>query len=188
MKLRLLIRPDCNRACAGCCNRQWDLNALPVCTDFTGYDEIMLTGGEPMIDHAYVIAVIQMIRKQARTTPIYMYTAKTRPVNELGLVLFNLDGVTVTLHKQADVEPFLAFNRYVLSWKLHKKRQLRLNVFKPIKLPEDADLSHWMTKPDMEWILNCPLPDDEVFMRLDHGIMPETMSPGLNWTGKKEAP
>lgn len=166
MKLRLLVRPDCNRACPGCCNKQWDLTDLPICDSFTGYDEIMLTGGEPMMDYAKVIRITQDIRKQDPTVPIFMYTAKTTPVNELGIALFNLSGVTVTLHKQSDVEPFLKFNEYVKTWKLHKKRTLRLNIFKPIVLPAEADISHWITKPDMEWILNCPLPADEVFERL----------------------
>lgn len=178
MKLRLLIRGDCNRACPGCCNKQWKLQELPLCTDFTGYTEIMITGGEPMLDYRYVIQCVRAIRRQT-DAPIYMYTAKTMPPHELGIVLHNIDGVTITLHKPSDLQPFLRFNAYMERWKLWKNRQLRVNVFKPIVLPTDVSLDRWVIKPSMEWIIDCPLPDDEVFMRLEQPVLLG------NWTGKE---
>lgn len=184
MKLRLLIRPDCDRACPGCCNKQWDLRALPVCTDYTPYSKIMLTGGEPMLDWPEVAARIFEIRSQTEA-PIFMYTARTHPPHQLGIVLTHLSGVTITLHEQKDVEPFLRFAAYVDRWKLWKGRTLRVNVFKPIELPNDPLLARWIIKRDVEWIIDCPLPDDEVFMRVKFDTMPETMAPGTNWTGKR---
>lgn len=44
-KLRLLLHEECNRNCKGCCNKDWDLNALEIEDDFTDYDEILITGG-----------------------------------------------------------------------------------------------------------------------------------------------
>ena len=58
-KLRLLLFTDCNRNCEGCCNNDFDLNALKVETDFRQYDKIFLTGGEPMIAPAIVINTIE---------------------------------------------------------------------------------------------------------------------------------
>jgi len=49
---------------------------------------------------------------------------------------------------------------------LGKSVSLRLNIFKGIYIPEVVDLSLWKVKKDMEWISNCPLPEDEVFMKL----------------------
>lgn len=184
MKLRLLVRPDCDRACPGCCNRQWDLNALPVCSDFSPYTEVMLTGGEPMIDYREAIRIARQIRRENPTAKLFMYTAKTDVPHELGWVLSHLDGITVTLHQPADVEPFLRFARYVALWKLHKNRLLRVNVFKPITLQDDPALDHWISKLGMEWIRDCPLPDGEVFMRTDHGWTRENIASRLNWTGQ----
>ena len=48
-KLRLLLFEECNRSCPGCCNRDWDLQPLPVCYDLPPYRIILLTGGEPML-------------------------------------------------------------------------------------------------------------------------------------------
>lgn len=184
MKLRLLVRPDCDRACPGCCNKSWDLNALPVCSDYRPYDEIMLTGGEPMLDPQLVHQTIRDIRAQNETAKLFMYTARVLPVHELGIVLHNLDGVTVTLHEQKDVEPFLRFAHYAALWKLQKGRTLRVNVFKPIVLREVPDLRHWIVKAGMEWIVDCPLPGEEVFMRIAHGMAPDTIAPELHWTGR----
>ena len=48
------------------------------------------------------------------------------------------------------------------------KQNLRLNVFKGIDLM-NVDTQHtalWKIKTNIEWVKNCPLPKDEVFMRL----------------------
>lgn len=59
-KLRLLFTKDCNRDCPGCCNKDWDLDHLPVCADFKPYDLVMITGGEPML---YPERLLKLIRK-----------------------------------------------------------------------------------------------------------------------------
>lgn len=179
MKLRLLLRGDCDRACPGCCNKGWKLEDLPICTDFTPYDEVMLTGGEPMLAYLQVIRTARAVRAQNTKAPIYMYTARTSPPHQLGIVLTNLDGVTITLHEPKDVEPFLRFATYVKLWKLYKKRNLRVNVFKPMVLPDHPALEHWIIKAGMEWIVDCPLPGEEVFMRV------ADISGDHNWTGKR---
>jgi len=165
-KLRLLLTAECNRACAGCCNRQYDLSALPACRSYRGYREIMLTGGEPMLDPPMVSRVALAVREQT-FAPVYLYTAKTdEPLVLFTLLLTRLDGVTITLHDKSDVEPFRNFA--VLVRGLGHLRSLRVNVFRPIPLEAIADvlaLASWRVKADMEWIENCPLPDDEVFMR-----------------------
>lgn len=72
-KLRLLLLDDCNRNCPGCCNRDWDLQALPLCQDYTPYRLIMLTGGEPMLYPEIIREAIAAIRRQTNV-PIYLYT------------------------------------------------------------------------------------------------------------------
>lgn len=154
-QLRLLLTPICNRACEGCCNKQWNLDELPVVKSYAGYELIMLTGGEPMLFPDLVRCVIVDIRMQTNA-PIYLYTARTQGLLEM---LPFLGGVTLTLHEQSDVAPFQAFNRYKLTG------SLRLNVFDGIDLG-DVDLSRWQVKQNIQWIEDCPLPVDEVFMRL----------------------
>lgn len=162
MKLRLLLTEECNRNCLGCCNKDWDLTKLPSCFDYTPYSEIMLTGGEPMLNPTLIKSLAQLI-KLKNWVPVYLYTAKVDDIQQTLSVLFFIDGITLTLHDQADVKPFLFLNS-MLPHQMNKS--LRLNVFKGIKLP-NHDFKKWKLKQDIEWAKNCPLPEDEVFMRFN---------------------
>jgi len=160
-KLRLLLFKDCKRNCSGCCNKDWDLKSLKKVKSFKGYDEIILTGGEPMLKPAFVIGTALKIRSKTNAK-IYMYTANVDDVVDVLAVLFHIDGVTVTLHEQNDVLSFWYLNKILLKYNIIKS--FRLNVFKGISL-HDVDLSLWNVKTDIEWIKNCPLPKGEVFKK-----------------------
>ncbi len=161
MKLRLLLLTECNRACPGCCNNDWDLDALEVETDFTKYDSIMITGGEPMLYPEHLLHVVSMIREQT-IAPIYVYTAKVDDTYMAMKVLDAVDGMTITLHEQADVQPFMEFNSFLPEYFEYKS--LRLNVFRSVwffGLYSD----YWQIKENIEWVEDCPLPAGEVFKR-----------------------
>lgn len=162
VKLRLLLLAECNRACKGCCNKNWDLSALPVCTSFSGYEQVILTGGEPLLEPDLVREAVAEIRRQTRA-PIYLYTAWRNDPWLLHNILTLVDGVTLTLHTRKDVEPFKAFNK-ILRVMGCSGKSLRLNVFHGVSLG-DEDVSAWEVKRDIRWIKDCPLPTDEVFMR-----------------------
>ena len=161
-ELRLLLFKDCNRKCRGCCNKDWDLDNLPKCKSFKNYKTIMLTGGEPMLNPELVIKTIKKIRKQNKKAKIYMYTAKIN-VWEIMELYYLLDGITLTLHNQADVKHFILFNRLIA---FPDFKSLRLNIFKGVKLPKNIDLFGWDIKKNIKWIKKCPLPKHEVFMKL----------------------
>jgi len=164
-KLRLLITKKCNRHCEGCCNKDWDLEKLPICKSFKGYDEIILTGGEPMLFPNLVIDIINKIRIENPLAKIYMYTAFIFTVRSLE-ILNLLDGITVTLHTQSDVKKFKWFNNHLFFSTKNFYKSLRLNIFNGIKLSKYINLNNWQVKKNIKWIKNCPLPKDEVFMRL----------------------
>lgn len=154
-KLRLLLFEECTRNCPGCCNRDWDLQSLPVCRDHSPYQLIMLTGGEPMLHPEIIQAAVADIRSQTNA-PIYLYTAQPA---ELDALMPLLDGVTVTLHAPEDIPVFEAFDRTARNL---AGKSLRLNVFE-----EAGTLTcrpEWKVKDHMEWIPNCPLPEGEVLM------------------------
>lgn len=162
MKLRLLLWEDCNRSCEGCCNKNWNLSELPVCVDYNDYDLIMLTGGEPMLNPSALLLTIKKIRQQT-AAPIYVYTADVDDLDAAFTVLEAVDGITLTLHDQSDVENFQTFDHCIVMKQISGK-SLRLNVFKNIDLSE-VNTSGWQVKDNIEWILDAPLPIDEVFMR-----------------------
>jgi len=80
-------------------------------------------------------------------------------INESIDLLNALDGITITLHTQRDVLPFKAFASFTNGI----KRSLRVNIFKGVYISQIP--KGWAVKDNIEWIQNCPLPKDEVFMR-----------------------
>jgi hypothetical protein len=165
-KLRLLITKKCNRRCKGCCNNDWQLDKLPICTSFENYDEIILTGGEVMLFPNLVIDTINKIRIENPLAKIYMYTAFVF-TTRIFEILTLLDGITVTLHTQSDVKKFKWFNELLFFTDKFLYKSLRLNIFDGIKMPKKINLDNWQVKKNIKWIKNCPLPADEVFMRLE---------------------
>ncbi len=170
MKLRLLLFEKCNRNCKGCCNKDFDLKNLPIADNdsIRGKDMIILTGGEPMLNPSLIIRVTQDI-KSVSAAPVIVYTAKIDDYDTTINVLQYVDGMTVTLHKQDDVEHLARLHQHIPESLLYGKL-LRLNVFKGVSIPMGFELSgdayHWLIKDEIEWIKNCPLPEGEVFMRL----------------------
>lgn len=169
-KLRLLLFEKCNRSCKGCCNHDWDLENIPVVNEFSQYDSIMLTGGEPMLSPVTVVNTVQQIRKYTKA-PVYMYTAQVKRPWETIAMLNILDGITLTLHGPEDVtdpyldkEQFKILNSLLLRMEV-KNKSMRLNVFKGVDV-SDVNLSLWQVKDNIEWIRNCPLPDGEELRRL----------------------
>jgi len=168
-KLRLLVTKYCPKNCAGCCNKDWDLDNLPIVEHYD-YDEVILTGGEPFSDKAiaktsallqYLKHIIPDINRK-----LYVYTTDAWSVYDY---VEEFDGMTLTLHGQEDVDSFIAANdalEQLLEAIPSVKCSLRLHIFKGIVIPEDINLAHWEVKDNIEWIENCPLPVDEEFRRL----------------------
>jgi len=168
-KLRLLLWKECNRNCEGCCNNDWDLENLEQETDYSQYDVIMLTGGEPMLRPDRVIRTVEMIRN--KKAKIYLYTAEVSDVLSTLAVLRVVDGITVTLHTEDDVDAFESLD-YIMDQFRYQlgdedplmEKSLRLNIFNGIGYVDS--MCEWHIKDNMKWIKDCPLPKGEVFKKL----------------------
>lgn len=162
MKLRLLVTRKCNRSCEGCCNNDWDLMDLPTIDSFEGYDEILITGGEPLLYLKKLRDLILNIKK-VTDTPIYIYTALIVAIP--ALLHLPIDGYTVTLHDKDDLDKFETLEKHIiLNRGEYNKKSMRLNIFKGIE--PDIQYKNWKIKKDMVWIKDCPIPDGEEFKRL----------------------
>jgi len=170
MKIRLVMWEDCERECPGCCMRDWDFFSLPPVTpiDLGAADQILLTGGEPLLDPYALHMLISYITKYS-LAEVIVYTAKTDDTPLLLGLLGAVDGLTVTLHDQSDVTSFLRFNAALPAGTLHRK-SLRLNVFKGVDITGHS-LYHWNVRDNMVWIKDCPLPEGEVLMRFDPSLI-----------------
>ena len=162
-KLRLLTTLLCDKSCPGCCNHDWDIFNLPVCTSFRGYKEVILTGGEPMLNPVQLYHIISKIRKENKRCKIYLYSAL---INNYSIEILQLvDGLTFTLHYQKDVENLEQFDLDLFPYKKYfKNKSLRLHIFDDIQVNNKLTMG-WNVKR-LKWIKNCPLPEGEILMRL----------------------
>ena len=167
-KLRLLVTQECPNHCPMCCNNSWDFSKLPV-VDRWNYEEIMITGGEPLLYPAYVSRLIRSIREIQKVMgiecKIYLYTSRALPI--VGGLLYEVDGIVYIPHSKADIREFLRVNTVLLYTPPMSNISLRLNLFNNMRslIPEDTDLHRWKVK-DIKWIKDCPVPEGEDFRRI----------------------
>jgi len=169
-KLRLLVTKQCPRDCAGCCNKQWDLDALPVQNidnSLAQCDEIIITGGEPLLFAHRVFQLILHIRNLTKAK-IFIYTSLADRWEAWKMALIYADGITVSLHEQQDAIDF-KFSEMMLYASRHgesyKGKSLRLNVFEGIAFWTPQ--YEWKIKNDVKWLDPCPLPAGEEFKRIE---------------------
>ena len=169
MKLRLLITPDCNRNCKMCCNKNFDLLQLPPIslTEYKLYDEISLTGGEPMLYPWSVLDTLMNIREYSGYQgKINLYTAMP-DAPELKNVLKLIDGLTVSVHDPKALADLAEFNDSLVLGDVRGKTlrcKLAPQVHQYAKVA-----SYRFPAWDVEtfnWIVDCPLPEGEEFKRL----------------------
>lgn len=164
--LRLIYTPICNRSCEGCCNKDFDLPNLPR-PDHFNYDEIFITGGEPLLFVDEVLGFIKALRLITKAK-IYIYTAylSGHGAGDFLRILKAVDGITLTLHEPRDWQLFQQLQSVInLRPEVTHDKSLRLNVFKGIETDIDLIPNYWRIKDNIEWIKNCPLPPNEVLMK-----------------------
>ena len=76
MKARVLVTKKCNRKCKGCCNETLGIIDKISFEDLFKYDEICITGGEPMLLSDRLVEMIhnrnRNISGQLQYVPLYL--------------------------------------------------------------------------------------------------------------------
>jgi pyruvate formate-lyase activating enzyme-like uncharacterized protein len=172
-KLRLLVTGECPRKCKLCCNNRFDLNKIPVITDIFSYDEISITGGEPLLFEEVLEVLIYRIRNFSLYTgkrqTIYLYTSILPYRKKFHYILSMIDGICYTPHDIKSAKEFIEHEEIVRKVS-HKQLSLRINIFPEVEdiLKEYIkDLPEWKVK-HLQWIKNCPVPKDEDFKRINN--------------------
>ncbi len=120
-KARLIVTFDCVRDCAHCCNkyataRSW-MTPIEHLEELDEYDEVIITGGEPLLHSVAVGSIITELRYRRPECLVYLYTAMYRPM--LLDFMRGLDGVHYTIHAPAtddDLADFNAFQCAIKMW------------------------------------------------------------------------
>ena len=168
-KIRLLVTSKCNRNCKGCCNKDYDLASLPIFNDQfyqknqKNIDMIIITGGEPLLFQNKLVDFL--IAHHNYKVKWIVYTAFVENYSKYTSFMGLIDGLTLTLHEQSDVIPA---KQFMSDINLHMNKSLILKVFDGIDISSLSakHLLNWNIKQNIEWIKNCPLPKDEIFMKL----------------------
>ena len=170
-KARLITTYDCPKNCEGCCNKNWKYTSAVKITSVKSlidYDEINITGGEPMLLGVGLLDLVFELINQNRDKQqnLYLYTAladdKTIPLYKV--LIRVLTGITFTIHDEEDIDNFIKLNNVLLE--MNPELSLQLHVFDNLLLKFPVvDLSLWKVK-SMIWIKDCPLPKDEVLYEL----------------------
>jgi pyruvate-formate lyase-activating enzyme len=161
-KARLLFTNDCNRYCKGCCNRNWkgEPPRLVSVEDAKGYDEIFITGGEPMLYPEQLKELILNLKENNNISKIFLYTALPYPKEKFLEILDLIDGCTVTLHNFEDRRKFIENEYDIMEF---PDKAMKLNVFPRGNFKVSKS---WNFRPKI-WIKDAPLPEGEDFIRLN---------------------
>lgn len=180
-KLRLLVTTKCHNKCPMCYNNQFDFDTLPVVNRWN-YDEIMITGGEPLSSAKkvrYLINLITSIKliQQAQGFPIakfYVYTA-THHVHLIEKILKHIDGIIYTPHNIAELNVLNTISYHLEVYPYPKDISMRLNIFPEInemikkyfrKAQQRRIAVMWNVK-HIKWVKDCPIPEGEDFRRIN---------------------
>ena len=172
-KLRLLVTDKCEHNCSMCCNRQFEFQKIPV-VDRWDYDEIMITGGNPLLHQPWLrisqrtINLVKTIRKvQNVESKIYIYT-NTCDVKVLGKIALYVDGFVLTPHNYRELQDIMVLNKLFVDLVWPLKLSMRVNLFEEQEnqLPEGFVWNKNIILKQMQWIPDCPIPEGEDFRRL----------------------
>ncbi len=158
---RLITTYQCEKNCAGCCNKNWKYEPptpIKSVEELKGFDEVLVTGGEPLLFPGKLEYLLEDLVALDRPPRIIVYST-VPDYTALYKLLYLVDGVTITLHDNGDVERFNG-NYGLLSG------MCRVNVFYkditvPVKFVNKVSYKH------VEWIKDYPLPPNEKLFRLD---------------------
>lgn len=160
---RVIVTLDCDRKCPGCCNYKLDAIREINVERLRDYDEVVLTGGEPMLmGDKFLVQLIKKLRKQNKYQSIYLYTASLA-LDEHEKVLNLLDGITVTLHAEATDNDIR--NLKYMSENLYGE-YLDMRLFIDERVYDKYDLSNicmdaWDVVRKLKWKEKCEPADNE---------------------------
>lgn len=150
MKLLLLTTKQCHRNCRWCCNKFRNLETLPICDSYKGYEEIIITGGEPTLFSDQVVSLAKKIRQENSTASLTLYTTRTENLPQMGEVF---DKIFFTIHSRPQIEDLL---------RVEKKFMEKVQILSFVEVSEifpGVVKLHWDKTP-------FPIPEDQAFMRL----------------------
>lgn len=163
---RMIATFQCNRNCPGCCNGHGnEVKKIEDIHELLGYEEIILTGGEPMLLGNKLIDFIRTLRELCYEGDIYLYTAYWKPITNHINIINAVDGITFTIHAEAtDVDI------KCLKWLSQNKRLSNFNFSSRLIVDSrcydrydfsNIDLTNWDVIRKLQWKDKCEPAENE---------------------------
>ena len=178
MKARVIVTMKCNRKCVGCCNKYLgEINRVAF-EDLFKYDEISITGGEPMLMSERVVEMVHRLRLQGYTGKIWLYTANSRKLKSYWackMLIDAVDGITYTVHNgsmgtvKSDFIDLRRLDTYLKESDRSGKSD-RLYIDSRVFNQDYVDSLRysWAVIKSLEWRMDeCPVPEGEELVFYD---------------------
>ena len=165
---RVIVTYQCNRNCPGCCNSKlFNVQKISNISELKDYEEVVLTGGEPMLFADSLLKLIKNLKRQNRGQKIFLYTACLE-IDDYKKILNELDGITVTLHAEATDEDIR--NLKYMSENLYGE-SLDMRLFVDERVYSKYDLSNicmktWDVVRKLQWKDKCDPAEHEDLLYL----------------------
>ena len=162
---RVIVTYRCNRNCPGCCNGHGNnVRKIIDIGELLKYDEIVITGGEPMLIKKDVIRLLLLLRSRGFSGKIYMYTAFFEDDAYSDILLERLNGITFTIHAEATENDIVVFKQ--LSNIIVAKPHLSSRLFIDSRIWNKFEdfqrrLSMWDEVRKLEWKDECKPAENE---------------------------
>lgn len=173
-KSRIIISFDCPRSCPNCCNTYSNIidggiRTANLADCVIGFDQVMITGGEPMLFPKRVKQLIQDIRTLNPAASIFLYTALATPA--LGDIIDIIDGIHFTLHAEVTVQDILDFWRFQGLLE-NKTGSYRLYIDSEVRRMIPIVPNLWTRLEVKAWIKEgeCALPENETLFILEEEL------------------
>jgi pyruvate-formate lyase-activating enzyme len=170
---RVLITYDCNHNCEYCCN-DYDIvqKSIRVIDDISllkDYEEVLITGGEPLFRAEYLVGLLNRLREQNSEQKIYMYTAFHH--KKFAQIYPLIDGVTLTLHKDDQDISELLLNFQLDMMIDGERKNNRLSIDPDIDIMlliipmywKSIKIKHWFTWEEQSKVI--PPHEDLFYLR-----------------------
>lgn len=175
---RVIVTMECNRNCPGCCNTIEGFSPRETTfQDLLKYEEIIITGGEPMLISEYCLEFVHRLRYAGFKGKIYLYCASNK-INKRwsdASLIKEVDGITYTIHEnptKRDLQMFLDLCNFI---KENSIVSPRLHIDSRVKgiekqFPEviwESVTEIWDEIKYFDWKSECPVIETEDILFYD---------------------
>lgn len=161
--IHLMVTPLCNRDCPFCCNKQYDMNSIPVVSEkeLLAAHTLCLTGGEPFA-YANPVAIAGYYKRHyPNIEKIYVYTN----AEELYFWLkyhrsfIDIDGLNVSIKSKSDLIAFSLISKFNEVPTTENRLYIFDNLY-PKEIPANFKVF------EREWQTEFAPANDSIFRRM----------------------